>query len=168
VIELRSPSAHATHSIAEAVAGLARAGDLVVLAGDLGAGKTWFAKGFARGLGVTDTVTSPTFTLLHSYEGGRLPLHHGDAYRLDRLSETADLALAELLETGGGGRGGVVLLEWGDIVSPALGGDYLEVRLEPDDEEPETARRVSVRSVGRGWAMRFEQLEAALAPWRPC
>lgn len=165
MIELRSPSPAATHAIAAAIAGLARAGDLVVLAGEMGSGKTWFTKGFAAALGVTDHVTSPTFTLVHSYRGGRLPLHHADVYRLDRLSEVADLGLAELLEESGTGKGGVVLVEWGDAVAAVLGNDYLEVRLEADDDD-ELARRIVVRGVGQGWAVRWDRLTTALEPWR--
>jgi tRNA threonylcarbamoyladenosine biosynthesis protein TsaE len=167
VIELRSPSPAVTHAIAAAIAGLARAGDLVILAGEMGSGKTWFAKGFAAALGVTDHVTSPTFTLVHSYQGGRLPLHHADVYRLDRLGEVGDLAIGELLEeAGNGGRGGVVLVEWGDAVAAMLGNDYLEVLLVPDRDEPDTARRVTLRAVGPSWAPRWLQLESAVAAWR--
>jgi len=166
VIQLRAASPGDTHAIAAAIAGLARGGDLIVLAGGLGSGKTWFAKGFAAALGVTDHVTSPTFTLVHSYHGGRVPLHHADVYRLDRMSEVADLALAELLEEDGAGRGGVVLVEWGDAIAPALGADYLEVRLTTDGDEPETARRIGMRAVGPSWATRWERLVGAVEAWR--
>jgi tRNA threonylcarbamoyladenosine biosynthesis protein TsaE len=132
----------------------------------MGAGKTWFAKGFAAALGVTDRVTSPTFTLVHSYHGGRVPLHHADVYRLDRMAEVADLALAELLEETGTGKGGVVLVEWGDAVAPMLGNDYLEVRLQMVDGEPETARRVTCRAVGPSWARRWDHLGAELSELR--
>jgi tRNA threonylcarbamoyladenosine biosynthesis protein TsaE len=166
VIALRSASPAATHEIAAAIAGLARAGDLLVLAGEMGSGKTWFAKGFAAALGVTDHVTSPTFTLVHSYTGGRLPLHHADVYRLERMAEVTDLALGELLEESGTGKGGVVLVEWGDAVAAALGADYLEVRLDFDEDEPETVRRIVVRGVGPSWAGRWSRLTAALEAWR--
>ncbi|CAB4725540.1 unannotated protein [freshwater metagenome] len=165
MITLCSPSPTATHTIAGAIARLARAGDLVVLAGEMGSGKTWFAKGFASALGITDPVTSPTFTLVHSYSGGRLPLHHVDVYRLDRMSEVADLALAELLEESGTGKGGVVLVEWGDVVAAMFGQDYLEIRLEADDEDPENARRLVVRPVGPGWAGRWDALGRSVGEW---
>ncbi|MGH9276334.1 MAG: tRNA (adenosine(37)-N6)-threonylcarbamoyltransferase complex ATPase subunit type 1 TsaE, partial [Acidimicrobiales bacterium] len=80
-------SVEETRELAEAVSGLARPGDVVVLAGDLGAGKTAFVQGFGRGLGVTARITSPTFTLVHVYDDGRLPIHHLDVYRLSQLSE---------------------------------------------------------------------------------
>ncbi len=166
MIELRSPSPDATQAIAAAVARLARPGDLIVLAGEMGSGKTWFAKGFAAALGVTDHVTSPTFTLVHSYDGGRLPLHHADVYRLDRMADVADLALVELLEETGTGQGGVVLVEWGDAVAPMLGNDYLEVSLVADDAEPESARDVTLRAVGPGWATRWSRVVADVEEWR--
>lgn len=166
MIELRSPSPDATQAIAAALARLARPGDLIVLAGEMGSGKTWFAKGFAYALGITDHVTSPTFTLVHSYQGGRLALHHADVYRLERMADVADLALAELLEETSTGRGGVVLVEWGDAIVPMLGNDYLEVSLVTDDLEPETRREVTVRAVGPGWATRWSRLVADLEEWR--
>jgi tRNA threonylcarbamoyladenosine biosynthesis protein TsaE len=151
-----------TRQLAAAVADLARPGDVLVLAGDLGAGKTAFVQGFSRGLGVEDRVTSPTFTLVHVYEGGRLPIHHLDVYRLDQLSEALDLGLAEMLD-----EGGVVLVEWGDAITPVLPHQLLEVRLtfgEGDDD-----RTLSFRAVGSAWHGRLRQLEMALAPWsRSC
>ena len=110
MLELRASSLEETHSIAGAIARLARVGDVVLLAGEMGAGKTAFAQGFGRALGVTDPITSPSFTLVHSYECGKLTLHHADLYRLERTGEVADLALTELAEFGG-----IVLIEWGDV-----------------------------------------------------
>ncbi|CAN5591229.1 hypothetical protein BH23ACT3_BH23ACT3_14180 [soil metagenome] len=83
---LRAGSVEVTHAIAAAVAELARASDMIVLAGEMGSGKTAFAQGFGRALGVTEPITSPTFTLVHSYDCGKLALHHADLYRLDRTS----------------------------------------------------------------------------------
>ena len=146
-----------TRALGEALAGLARPGDIVVLAGDLGAGKTAFVQGFGRGLGVIERITSPTFTLVHVYEG-RYPVHHLDVYRLDQLSEAVDLGLAEMLDDGG-----VVLIEWGDAITPVLPHDYLEVRLtfgEGDDD-----RGIALRPVGARWSGRTSALAGALGPW---
>ena len=162
-MELRAPTPDATHAVARAIAELARPGDLVVLAGEMGSGKTWFAKGFAAALGVTDEVTSPTFTLVHSYHGGRLPLHHADVYRLERLSEVTDLALAELLEEDDQLHGGVVLVEWGDAVAPLFGNDFLEVHLRSHLDEPETARHITLRPVGKRWTTRWGELQTRVA-----
>ena len=154
----RTSSVDETRKLAGALAALAQSGDLLVLAGDLGAGKTAFTQGFGRGLDVTEPITSPTFTLAQQYEG-RLLVHHLDVYRLDQLAEVADLGLAELLDDGG-----VTLIEWGDAILPVLGNDYLEVRLtfcESSDDE----RRILLRPVGRTWARRQVSLLHAIEPW---
>ena len=159
MISLHVRSVADTHAVASALAQLARTGDVIILAGEMGAGKTAFAQGFADALGVDEPVTSPTFTLVHTYDSGRVNLHHADLYRLDRMSEVADLALAELVEGDG-----ILLVEWGDVAASMLG-DHLELRLQHDDDD-ENARRIVVRGVGRGWAARWERVEAAVAPWR--
>ena len=149
-----------TRALGAAVATLAHAGDLILLAGDLGAGKTAFAQGFARGLGITDQVVSPTFTLARQYEGAALRMNHVDVYRLDHLQEAVDLGLSELIDDDGG----VTLIEWGDVVIPTLPADFLEVRLAyglGDDE-----RIVSMHSVGSGWSARRHALDEVLTPWQ--
>ena len=133
---------------------------MIVLAGDLGAGKTAFVQGFGRGLGVTERITSPTFTLVHVYEG-RLPVHHLDVYRLEQLSEALDLGLPEMLD-----EGGVVLIEWGDAILPVLPHDFLEVRLTFGDRRRRPARGVPPRRAppGRSAPTRWP---ACSAPGRP-
>jgi tRNA threonylcarbamoyladenosine biosynthesis protein TsaE len=155
MLQLRASSLADTHTIAATIAGVARPGDLVVLAGEMGAGKTAFAKGFGASLGVTEPITSPTFTLVHSYDAGKLTLHHADIYRLTTTHQVADLALAELLEYDG-----IVLLEWGDVVAQSLG-DHLLVHLvaDPDDDD---ARTITVSGTGRTWAARWARLEVGL------
>jgi tRNA threonylcarbamoyladenosine biosynthesis protein TsaE len=146
-----------TRELGAAIAGVARPGDVLVLAGDLGAGKTAFVQGFGRGLGVTERITSPTFTLVHVYDG-RLPIHHLDVYRLEQINEALDLGLPEMLD-----EGGVVLVEWGDAILPVLPHDHLEVRLTfgPGDDD----RYVAVRPIGPAWAPRADALEGVLSPW---
>lgn len=146
-----------TRDLAASVASLSRPGDLLLLAGDLGAGKTAFVQGFGRGLEVAERITSPTFTLAHAYRG-RLVVHHLDVYRLGEMSETLDLGLPELLDDGG-----VVLIEWGDAILPALPHDYLEVRLTfgPGDDD----RHLAFRAVGPGWAPRTDPLAGVLESW---
>ena len=158
MIRARTHDVEGTRSLAAALAELVRPGDLVVLAGDLGAGKTAFVQGFAAALGVTDVVTSPTFTLAHRYQG-RMPVHHLDVYRFEHLDEVLDVDLPELLEDGG-----VTLIEWGDAIRPVLPPDLLEVHLRlgagPDDRELELVPR------GDRWHARRAALVEHLAPWR--
>jgi tRNA threonylcarbamoyladenosine biosynthesis protein TsaE len=147
-----------TRSLAAGVAPLAKAGDIILLAGDLGTGKTAFTQGFARGLGVVEQVTSPTFTLVRPYKG-RLGLLHADIYRLDHLREVADLGLIEQLED----QAAVCCMEWGDLAEPMLPPDFLEVRLEYTDADDE--RRIAFRTVGAPWAARRAALARAVDRW---
>lgn len=157
-LSLTTTSVTETKAVAAAIAALVRPGDLLLLVGDLGAGKTAFVQGFAAAVGVDQPVTSPTFTLVHEYEG-EFPVFHLDVYRLEHLAETVDLALGELLDGGG-----VTLIEWGDAVLGALPQEYLEVRLELGDGADD--RRITVRAVGRGWAPRWARLTEALEAWQ--
>jgi tRNA threonylcarbamoyladenosine biosynthesis protein TsaE len=162
MLALRSTSLDDTRAIAAVVAGLAQRGDVIVLAGEMGAGKTAFAQGFGAALGVTEPITSPTFTLVHEYHVGKLTLLHADLYRLSTQHEVADLALAELAEADG-----VLLVEWGDVVGGALG-EHLLVRLDAlhsDDGDDDDARTLVVSAVGRAWAMRWEKLTRAVEAW---
>lgn len=111
---MRTSSPDATRDLGSRLSTAARRGDVIVLQGSLGAGKTTFAQGFARGLGVTGPVTSPTFTLVRQYPCRLGQLVHVDVYRLDHLAEVADLGLADLVEDG------VALVEWGDVARLAL------------------------------------------------
>lgn len=158
MIFARTTSAVETRDLAAALAELARPGDLLLLAGDLGAGKTAFTQGFGTALGVTDRITSPTFTLVNSY-AGRLELNHLDVYRLEALGEVLDLGVPEMLDDGG-----VTVIEWGDAVAPALPADYLEIRftfVDAADDE----RLLELVPVGPRWMARTRAVAAALSPW---
>jgi tRNA threonylcarbamoyladenosine biosynthesis protein TsaE len=180
---LRVDDLSGTHAVAAAIAGVTRAGDVIVLSGDMGSGKTAFAQGFGRALGVTEPITSPTFTLVHSYPlPHRLTLHHADIYRLDRTSDIDDLALPELAAFNG-----IVLVEWGDVAGSALG-DHLEVRLHQVDDGDGTAgdviagdgpgeaseddfgdagsREIELRAVGTAWSGRWDRITQALEAFR--
>jgi tRNA threonylcarbamoyladenosine biosynthesis protein TsaE len=157
VIDAATKSADDTRELAAQVAALARPGDLVLLAGDMGAGKTTFTQGFGRALGVTEQVTSPTFTLVRTYEA-RIPLLHVDAYRLDSLQEVIDLGMHELLD-----EGSVALIEWGDIIASMLPTDFLEIRLEFGESDDD--RRLRIRAVGPPWSSRIAALRIALERW---
>jgi tRNA threonylcarbamoyladenosine biosynthesis protein TsaE len=156
-VKLHTTSAEQTRAFAAALATLLEPGDVVVLAGDLGAGKTTFTQGVARGLGVDRPVTSPTFTLVQEYEG-RLPLTHVDVYRLDRIQELHDLGFDELVDGPG-----VTVIEWGDAVQQVLPVDRLIVRLEhigTDDE-----RVLTLETDGARWRRRdVAQIVARFSP----
>lgn len=147
--------AEATRTLGAVLAAWLRPGDVVLLDGGLGAGKTTFTQGVARGLGVTEVVTSPTFTLVRDYPTpAGFRLLHADVYRLDQLQEVLDLALPEQLE-----EGACAVIEWGARAVPALGPDYLVVSLAYD--EADGPRRVGLRPVGAGWTERVAGLAAA-------
>lgn len=121
-----------TRALATALSEVVTDGDLLVLTGDLGAGKTCFTQGLGAGLGIEDRITSPTFTLVAEYEG-RLRLHHLDVYRLDGPADTIDLDLHELAEEG------VTVIEWGEQIDTALGADRLVIEIAFLDPEPTSA-----------------------------
>ena len=144
-----------TLELAGTVGELLRAGDVVSLVGDLGAGKTVFARGVARALGVTDPVVSPSFTIVREYEG-RMPLVHVDVYRIDTVQELYDLGFEELVRDDG-----VTLVEWGDMIDGLLPGDRLDVRLTPGATDDE--RVVEIEGQGRSWRARAAELAVGSA-----
>jgi len=173
VLTTESSSADETRRLAGVLAPLCRPGDLVLLTGGLGAGKTVFAQGFAAALGVEGPVTSPTFTLVHQYACAPNPagieqLVHADLYRLDTLVEVFDLALPELVDDDAVG-----LVEWGEVAAPALGASALHVRLSPIDsatgDGDDNRRAVTIAGEGPAWADRQSLVAAALeaAPAAP-
>ncbi|MEX0834352.1 MAG: tRNA (adenosine(37)-N6)-threonylcarbamoyltransferase complex ATPase subunit type 1 TsaE [Actinomycetota bacterium] len=151
-IERPAATAEETRALAAAVANLLEPGDVVILTGDLGAGKTTFVQGAAAALRIAVPVTSPTFTLVREYEG-RLPVFHVDVYRLERLQEVIDLGFEEMV-----GSDAVTFVEWGDAVEALLPDDYLEIELtRPRDDDEE--RLVRVTPHGPSWDARRERLE---------
>ncbi|MGZ4133446.1 MAG: tRNA (adenosine(37)-N6)-threonylcarbamoyltransferase complex ATPase subunit type 1 TsaE [Actinomycetota bacterium] len=161
-IALRAETAEDTRGVGAALAPLLRARDVVVLTGELGAGKTTFVQGLAAGLGAEEHVASPTFTLVREYVSGRLPVAHVDVYRLERQQDVVDLALDEL-EDGEA----VLVVEWGDAVEELLAPDRVRFELTPQDPTGQTeVRSIVVTTVGRAWEERGRALADALAPWR--
>jgi tRNA threonylcarbamoyladenosine biosynthesis protein TsaE len=157
-----SDSPAATKALAGRLAVLCGSGDVVLLIGDLGAGKTAFAQGFAAALGVAGPVTSPTFTLIRHYEcvgaGSIDTLMHADVYRTGSLHEVIDLALAELVE-----ERAVALIEWGDMAAPAVGPDTLRVTLVvPKGATSPEERRITITGEGT-WATRADEVDRALS-----
>ena len=123
-------SAAETRALGEQLASRLKAGDVVVLEGELGAGKSELARGIARGLGVTETVTSPSFTILNVYESGRCPLYHFDWYRLESEEELYELGMDEYL-----GGDGIAVIEWAERCPDAVPEDCIRIRLEAIGEE---------------------------------
>lgn len=164
-IETRTGSADDTRALAASLAGALAPGDVLLLVGDLGAGKTTFVQGLAAGLGVTEQVTSPTFTLVRPYpcdESGTVrTLLHADLYRVERMHEVADLALGEMVEDGA-----VAVVEWGDVGAPVLGAGAVVVRIEsPDDDASGGDVRQLVFEVPGTRAALVAELEDRLGRW---
>ncbi|MBX6387600.1 MAG: tRNA (adenosine(37)-N6)-threonylcarbamoyltransferase complex ATPase subunit type 1 TsaE [Frankia sp.] len=135
------------------LAELARPGDLVVLSGPLGAGKTVLVQGIGAGLGVRGPVTSPTFVLARVHDGGRMPLVHVDAYRLGGVAEVDDLGLDADTEIA------LTVVEWGSGRVEQLAQEHLLVEIErPSGDDAGEARRVRLVPSGPGWAARLRAL----------
>ena len=134
-------SAAETEALGERLAARLTGGEVIAYTGDLGAGKTAFTRGLARGLGITDRVTSPTFTIVNEYEGGRLPLFHFDMYRLSSSDELYDIGWEDYLA-----RGGVCAVEWGESVADALEEKEL-IRVDIKNECGNDDRTITVTGV---------------------
>ena len=124
---MRSTSAEETRKLGERLAEELRPGDVILLEGPLGAGKSEFARGVARGLGVTETVTSPSFTILNVYTSGRIPLYHFDWYRLESSEELYEMGMDEYL-----GGEGAAAVEWPERCPEALPADFLMIEILPE------------------------------------
>jgi tRNA threonylcarbamoyladenosine biosynthesis protein TsaE len=146
-----------TRDLGARLAAIARAGDLILLTGPLGAGKTALAQGIGTGLSVSGTVTSPTFVISRVHRGGRLPLVHVDAYRLGGRLELDDLDLDASVEDS------LTVVEWGEGVAEQLSDAYLEVRLDRADEATEV-RLAELVPRGGDWAARLCDLGLEWAP----
>ena len=157
MITLATKSPDDTREVGSQLAQLVRPGDVLLLGGELGAGKTTFTQGFGRALGVAEHITSPTFIIVRSYEGS-LRLNHIDLYRLDDLDEVVELGLPEIFDDRA-----VTLIEWGERAVPTMEPDFLELWLEFGDGEDD--RRLQIRPVGAAWSARTSRLSAVLGRW---
>ena len=128
-----------TLALGRALGEKAKAGEVYALVGDLGVGKTVFAKGFAEGLGITEPVSSPTFTILQIYETGRLPLYHFDIYRIEEPEEMDEIGYEEFFFGSG-----VCLVEWADILPEIMPGETVWIRIEKDPERGFSYRSIVV------------------------
>jgi tRNA threonylcarbamoyladenosine biosynthesis protein TsaE len=140
------PAPEDTRALGEQLAGIVRPGDLLVLVGPLGAGKTALTQGLGAGLGVREPVTSPTFVIARVHRDGRIPLVHVDAYRLGGVADVDDLDLdASSADS-------VTVVEWGQGLVEQLADEHLEIRLDRRDDDVRTALLVPH---GPGWAQRL-------------
>ncbi len=128
-----------TYELAADIARKAEKGDVYGLIGDLGVGKTAFAKGFAAGLGITESIVSPTFTFVQVYEEGRLPLYHFDVYRIGDISEMDEIGYEDCFYGDG-----VTLVEWADLIEPILPKDTIRVTITKDMSKGADYRQVIV------------------------
>jgi len=151
---LISTSVAQTQKIGAALSQQLEPNDVLILLGDMGAGKSELTRGLARGLGVTGYVTSPTFTIMQLHDSGRLPLYHFDWYRLESSEELYELSMDEYLQNGG-----VAVIEWPSRAEEVLPESYLEVLLKPlgDDE-----RQITFTPVGGFRDIDEEAIRAAL------
>ena len=132
MMQITTRSADETQALGHKLASRLAPGDVIAYFGDLGAGKTAFTRGLAQGLGITDPVTSPTYTIVNEYLSGRIPLFHFDMYRLSSSDELFDIGWEDYLS-----RGGVCAVEWSENVEDALQ-DAIRVTIEKDADEPDT------------------------------
>jgi len=153
--QIAVPTAERMRALGARLAAVLRPGDLIVLSGPLGAGKTVLAQGIAAGLGVRETVTSPTFVLARVYTDGRIPLVHVDAYRLGGAAEIDDLDLDADADRS------VTVVEWGAGLVEGLAQDHLEIVVaRPTAGEAGEVRTVRLVASGPGWAARLRDLPA--------
>lgn len=137
ILESKSPKE--TYQIGKRLGREAKAGEVYTLTGDLGVGKTKFTQGFAAGLGITEPVNSPTFTILQIYESGRIPLYHFDAYRIGDIEEMEEIGFEEYAMGEG-----VSLIEWADLVKEILPSDCIRLRIEKDLERGFDYRKITL------------------------
>ncbi|APC09400.1 tRNA threonylcarbamoyladenosine biosynthesis protein TsaE [Moorella thermoacetica] len=153
-MEIWLKDAGATRKLGEELAGILNPGDILILNGELGAGKTTLTQGLAQGLGVTTPVTSPTFTLIQEYRG-RYPLYHIDLYRLEDPEAMLDLGLEEYF-----GGEGITVVEWGGRLDPYLPPAFLEIKLEYAPK----GRRAIIKARGPAYERVLEELKKIVGP----
>jgi tRNA threonylcarbamoyladenosine biosynthesis protein TsaE len=157
-LAVRTHSPDETAALGVRIGDLLRPGEVLLLVGDLGTGKTTFVQGLATGLGIERRPRSPTFTMVHTYQGGRYPLVHVDLYRTDTSTEVEGLGLEELLEPPA-----VAAVEWGEKAAPVIGNDYLELDFswEEADDDARTIRFIPVGA----WQGRMGEISEAVRSW---
>ena len=142
-MKIETFSAEETYKIGEQMGREAKAGDVICLIGDLGVGKTVFTQGLAAGLGITEPVNSPTFTIVQVYEEGRLPLYHFDVYRIGDIEEMDEIGYEDYFYGEG-----VCLIEWAGLIREILPEKRTAIRIEKDLEKGFDYRKITIESEG--------------------
>ena len=137
IIETKTPQE--TFEVGKKIGENARPGQIYTLTGDLGAGKTVFTQGVAAGLGITEPISSPTFTIIQEYESGRLPLYHFDVYRIGDIEEMEEIGYDDYFF----GQG-ICLIEWADLIEEILPENLIKIRIEKDLEKGFDYRKITV------------------------
>lgn len=134
--------AEETFALGKKIGETVRPGTIICLEGDLGVGKTVFTQGVARGLGILEPVSSPTFTIVQIYEGGRLPFYHFDVYRINEVEEMEEIGYEDCFYAEG-----VCLIEWANLISELIPADSCRVEIEKDPEKGFDYRRITVKGL---------------------
>lgn len=154
VLTVTTHSVEETRIVGACLAPMLLPGDVVSLTGDLGAGKTMLVQGIAAATGVEDRVTSPSFTIVHHYEG-RYPIIHIDVYRLNSFQEVIDLGFEEFLDPQA-----IVMVEWGSVIAPLLPRRHLEIELRSDNGDDPNDRLLVFRPRGQEWIRKIQEMRA--------
>lgn len=128
-----------TFALGQKIGELVKPGTVISLVGDLGVGKTVFTQGLAKGLGITEPVNSPTFTIVQVYDGGRLPFYHFDVYRIGDIEEMDEIGYEDYFYGSG-----VTMIEWANLIEEILPEHYTEIKIEKDLEKGFDYRRISI------------------------
>ena len=139
---IETNSTEETFALGKALGEKASPGQIYTLDGDLGTGKTVFTQGVAAGLGITEAISSPTFTIIQEYDTGRLPLYHFDVYRLADIDEFYAMGGEEYFENG------ICLIEWGEIIKDALPSNYIKITFSKNDDNDDY-RELNIERISR-------------------
>lgn len=136
---IESSSASETYEAGKRLGNLAKPGQIYCLEGDLGVGKTVFTQGFSKGLGITEPVSSPTFTIIQEYRGGRLPFYHFDVYRIGDIEEMEEIGYEDYFYGDG-----VCLIEWAGLIKELLPDNIIHILIEKDLEKGFDYRKITI------------------------
>ena len=138
-MKIETFSAEETYALGKKLGSEAKPGDVLTLSGDLGVGKTVFTQGFADGLGITEPISSPTFTIVQVYEEGRLPFYHFDVYRIGDIEEMDEIGYEDYFYGEG-----VCLIEWADLIQEILPPDVIAIEIEKNLEKGFDYRKITI------------------------